>query len=202
METSVPNHHAHHRPFSGLSGFLIGVSFVFGRDQVGEFAADVAGLHSGDRVVDIGCGPGVAARLARRRGAASVVGVDPAAVMLRLGRVLTPFGGAKFRHGSAEHLPLDDGSVDVAWSLSTVHHWQDLDAGLDEVRRVLVPGGRFVAIEANTTNGASGHGAHGWTDDQAEGFVTACRSHGFADVRTERRVADRRPRIAVVAVRS
>jgi ubiquinone/menaquinone biosynthesis C-methylase UbiE len=178
----------------------MGLSFAFGRDGVAAFAADLAELRQGDRVVDIGCGPGNAARLAARRGAASVVGVDPAEVMLRLSRLFTRSRRAAYRNGAAEHLPLADGSVDVAWSLSTVHHWTDLDAGLAEVRRVLVPGGRFVAVEACTTQGATGHASHGWTEDQAERFAALCGGHGFTDVRTERRTADKRARIGVVAV--
>lgn len=201
METRTPNHHHDHRPFAGLSGLLIGLSFVFGRDGVAAFAADLAGLKQGDRVVDIGCGPGNAARLAVRRGAAGVVGIDPAAVMLRLGRVFTRSRRVTYKHGSAEHLPLEDASVDVAWSLSTVHHWANLDDGLLEVRRVLKPGGRFVAIEFNTTPGATGHATHGWTDDQAERFAALLRENGFIDVRTERRTADKRARIAVAGAR-
>lgn len=201
METVTPNHHHDHRPFSGVSGLLIGLSFAFGRDGVAAFAADLAALQHGDRVLDIGCGPGNAARLAVRRGAASVVGVDPADVMLRLGRALTRSRRVRYEHGSAEHLPLDDASVEVAWSLSTVHHWANLDDGLREVRRVLKPGGRFVAIEFNTTPGATGHATHGWTDDQAEGFAALLRDSGFTHVRTERRTADKRARIAVVATR-
>ena len=58
--------------------------------------------------------------------------------------------------GAAEALPVPDDDATVVWSIATVHHWADLDAGLDEVRRVLAPGGRFVAIERQTTPGAAG----------------------------------------------
>jgi ubiquinone/menaquinone biosynthesis C-methylase UbiE len=193
----VPNHHAHHGGFSGFRGYLIGFSFLFGRDQVGGWAADLAGVQPGDAVIDIGCGPGGAARLAAKRGA-TVLAVDPAPVMLRLGRLFTRGRRVKYRAGTAEALPVEDGAVTVAWSLSTVHHWADIDGGLDEVQRVLQPGGRFVAIEANTSAGASGHG---WTEGQAERFAELCRDHGFVNVRIERGTADKRARIAVVAER-
>src|SRR5205085_5109982 len=86
--TAVPNHHHNHAPFAGWSGFVMAVTFAFGRNQTGGWAADLASVAKGDVVVDIGCGPGNAARIAARRGADAVIGVDPAAVMLRVGRFL------------------------------------------------------------------------------------------------------------------
>jgi ubiquinone/menaquinone biosynthesis C-methylase UbiE len=200
MHTAIPNHHHNHPGFSGLTGLLIGLSFACGRNQTGEWAADLAGVTKGDAVVDLGCGPGNAARLAVKRGA-TAIGVDPADVMLRLGRFFSIGRGISFRTGTAEHIPVDDAHATVVWSLATVHHWADLDAGLAEVRRVLKPGGRFVAIEADTKPGATGHASHGWTDDQAERFAALLRDHQFTDVRVERGTADRRARLAVVAVR-
>ncbi len=60
----VPNHHAHHRGFSGLTGWLAARSMSTGRTGNAELAIELTELRPGDRVVDIGCGPGVAARLA------------------------------------------------------------------------------------------------------------------------------------------
>ena len=66
-----------------------------------------------------------------------------------------------------------------------MHHWRDLEAGLAEVTRVLAPGGRFVALERLTDEGADGLASHGWTQAQAEAFADACRAAGFVDVRVE-----------------
>jgi SAM-dependent methyltransferase len=46
--------------------------------------------------------------------------------------------------GTAEHLPLASGAMDVAWLSAVVHHLVDLDAAAAEVRRVLRPGGRVL----------------------------------------------------------
>jgi ubiquinone/menaquinone biosynthesis C-methylase UbiE len=131
------------------------------------WAADLAQVTAGDVVVDIGCGPGNAARLAKQRGAVEVIAVDPAPVMLRVARLLTRGGRVRYELGSAEALPVSGDAATVAWSLASVHHWADVRAGLGEARRVLKPGGRFVAIESATTHGAHGLASHGWTDDQA-----------------------------------
>src|SRR5262249_26274652 len=144
-----PNHHARHPGFSGARGLAAALTFAVGRRPVADLAIELAAVGPDDDVVDVGCGPGVAVRRAAGR-AASVVGLDPAPVMLRVAGALTRLqrGAAKIRYveGGAEHLPLPDGSVSVVWSLATVHHWRDLDAGLAEARRVLRPAGRLLAI--------------------------------------------------------
>src|SRR5207244_5069284 len=134
--------HADHAGCSGLVGLVAALSMVVGRDRDARLAARLSSVQSGDVVVDIGCGPGVAARHAARLGA-GVTGVDPAPVMLRVARLLTRRSEpVRYVEGAAEALPAADGSASVVWSLATVHHWIDLDAGLREARRVLRSGGR------------------------------------------------------------
>ena len=105
--------------------------------------------------------------------------------MLRVALALTqgsPFAQpSDYLEGAAEALPLPDHSATVVWSLATVHHWQDLGRGLREVRRVLRPSGRLLAIERRVEPGPCGHASHGWTDDQARVFAEECRAAGFAD---------------------
>jgi ubiquinone/menaquinone biosynthesis C-methylase UbiE len=200
MAGGVVNHHADHPGFAGVTGLLAGLTMIIGRGTVARCAADLASVTQADHVVDVGCGPGTAAREAARRGA-RVTGVDPAAVMLRLARALTPDRAAiDWAEGTAEDLPLPDGSVTVAWSLATVHHWKSVTAGLAEARRVLAPGGRFLVIERRVRSGATGLASHGWTDHQAESFVAHCREAGFEDIRVERRTPGRRPVLVVTAV--
>ena len=105
----------------------------------------------------------------------------------------------RYAKGAAEDIPLSEGSASVVWSIATVHHWSDIDAGLREVRRVLLPGGRLVAMERRVEPGARGHGSHGWTDEQATAFADRCREHGFTDVRLERATIGRRSTVSVVA---
>ncbi len=50
--------------------------------------------------------------------------------------MLAQHRGHRRVRGVAEHLPFDDGAFDVALAILTVHHWEDLDAGLAELRRV------------------------------------------------------------------
>src|SRR5215469_14192041 len=199
-ELSVPNHHAHYPGFAGPAGFLAAASMVLGGKGNARLAERLSELAASDAVADIGCGPGTAARRAARLGA-SVVGIDPAPVMLRLARFLTPRStpAVRYAEGSAEALPLPDSSVSVAWSIASVHHWRDLDAGLDETRRVLKTGGRLVAIERLSRPGATGLASHGWTPDHASEFADRCRAHGFTDARVNRHGSGRRTKVSVTA---
>jgi len=197
-QTSAPNHHAGYPGFSGATGLVAALSMIVGRDRDAQLAARLSGIAAGDVVVDIGCGPGVAARHAARLGA-SVTGVDPAPVMLRVARFITrPADNVRFVEGTAEALPLPDDFASAAWSIATVHHWRDLDAGLRDTRRILRPGGRLVAIERQTRPGAHGHASHGWTDAQADAFADRCRDHGFIDVHLERTTTGRRSTVSIV----
>ncbi|MEV0669694.1 class I SAM-dependent methyltransferase [Mycobacterium sp. NPDC050441] len=176
------NHHADHPGFSGVTGMLCGLVFlVVGRAKA-RLAADIAQISSADHVVDVGCGPGTAARVAARRGA-RVTGVDPASSMLRLARMVTSKRAPiTWSVGTAEALPVADGSATVVWALATVHHWQDVEVAVTEAHRVLVPGGRLIAIERRSPDDATGLSSHGWTDEQAESFGALCRVAGFDDV--------------------
>jgi ubiquinone/menaquinone biosynthesis C-methylase UbiE len=181
----VPNHHAHLEGFHGWRGTMMAFLFLFRRSEDSQVACDVAAVSRGDHIVDIGCGSGVTVRSALKRGA-TVTGVDPAPVMLRVARLTTWRPSwrhhATWKQGTAESLPVADACADAAWSLATVHHWDDVDAGLAEVERVLKPGGTFVAMEGVRVVGATDHRSHGWTRSQADVFAEAMRSHGFTDV--------------------
>lgn len=196
----VANHHAHYPAFSGITGVLLGLRFAFSRKDRARVVVDLAEVSPGDRVVDIGCGPGNAVKFAARRGA-TATGVDPAPVMLRLARLLVRDRHVTWAEGSAETLPLPDGSATVAWSVATIHHWDDIEQGLAEVHRVLEPGGRFLGMERRATPGATGHGSHGWTDEQAELFADACRAAGFVDVSVGTHDVDHGPALLVRATR-
>jgi ubiquinone/menaquinone biosynthesis C-methylase UbiE len=191
--STVPNHHADYPGFSGIRGLLAGLTMLI------RLAADLTGVSKGDRVVDVGCGPGAAAREAARRGA-EVIGIDPAPVMLKLARRRTRRGASiTWTEGAAEAMPLPDGWATVVWSIATVHHWPDLDAGLAEARRVLAPEGRLLAIERRTRPAARGLASHGWTDAQADAFADRCRAAGFADACVETHTPARHTLLAVHA---
>ncbi|MED5811697.1 class I SAM-dependent methyltransferase [Mycolicibacterium sp. 050232] len=195
------NHHADHPGFAGVTGVLCGLAFlVVGRAKA-RLAADVAQVSPVDHVVDVGCGPGTAARVAARRGA-RVTGVDPSSTMLRIARLVTPKRAPiTWGEGTAEALPVPDGSATVVWALATVHHWQDVEAAVSEARRVLAPGGRLIAIERQSPENATGLASHGWTRSQAEAFGALCRDAGFDDMSVSESDSGKRAAWVVSATR-
>lgn len=107
----------------------------------------------GKRLLDIGCGSGF--RLPRYAEAArSVIGVEPDPDLLELARQRTEgFENVETRHGSAEHLPVADGSVDVAHARFAYFFGPGAEVGLDEVRRVLAPDGVLLVIDNSWKGG-------------------------------------------------
>jgi ubiquinone/menaquinone biosynthesis C-methylase UbiE len=200
VHDSSPNHHADHPPFAGLSGLVMALGFSVGREGDAALAVSLTGLRPDDRVVDIGCGPGTAVRRAARAGA-SATGVDPAPVMLRVARWFRGGDRVDYRPGRAEALPLPDGAATVVWSIASVHHWPQLEAGLAEVRRVLAPGGRFLAVERHARPGATGIASHGWTDEQADAFAARCGVAGFTGMQVSSHRAGKRDLVSVLADR-
>jgi SAM-dependent methyltransferase len=101
------------------------------------FAA--AGVGPGTRLLDVGCGPGLAAHLAARRGA-WVAGLDAAESSVALARERTPAGD--FRVGEMEELPWPDDTFDVVTGFNAFQFAADLVGALREAGRVARPGGR------------------------------------------------------------
>ena len=101
---------------------------------------------------DIGCGPGqLVIELARQTPHLHITGVDLAAEMLAQAQENAARAGVSeqitFRAGDASRLPFDDGALDLVVSTLSLHHWADPVAVLNEIQRVLAPGGAFLIAD-------------------------------------------------------
>jgi len=106
--------------------------------------ADLAGVRAGQRVLDVGCGPGaLTAELVKRVEPAAASAVDPSESFVEAARSRNP--GVDVRQAAAERLPFPDGSFDAALAQLVVHFMSDPVAGLTEMRRVTRPGGVVAA---------------------------------------------------------
>lgn len=127
---------------------------------------------AGRTLLDLGCGsgywlPGYTSE------AAVVVGVEPDPTLLPLAAARP--GGARVLHGSAEHLPLPDASVDVVHARFAYFFPPGCEAGLAEVRRVLRPGGRLVVVDNDHDAGEFAEllARNPWAAYQGSGGTTA-----------------------------
>jgi arsenite methyltransferase len=105
-------------------------------------------VEPGAVVLDLGCGAGtdllIAAQMTGPTG--RVIGVDMTAAMLQRGRASADamgLGNVELHESLIESLPLEDASVDVVISNGVIDLVPDKDAVLDEIDRVLRPGGRL-----------------------------------------------------------
>jgi len=98
----------------------------------------------GDVVLDLGSGSGYAGRALREtKDATRSYGIDASPRMARNARSYTDDNRSGFLNGDFEHLPFADGSIDHCWSMEAFFYARDPDAVLDELVRVLRPGGTF-----------------------------------------------------------
>ena len=165
---------------------------------VGEAIApllDEVKVSAGERVLDVGTGPGLVAARAADRGA-RVIGIDFSEDMLAEARRLHP--ETEFRAGSADALPFGDSEFDVVVGNFVLHHTGQPDRVLQEAFRVLRPGGRmaftvwadlskleafglfFAAVEAHAGAAELPHGPLFGVSDFAV-FHAMARDAGFRD---------------------
>lgn len=97
--------------------------------------ADFAGVTAGQRVIDVGCGPGaLTAELLRRLGPAAVSAVDPSEPFVAAARERHP--GVSVRRAPAEQLPFGEQAFDAALAQLVVHFMAHPVTGLREMARV------------------------------------------------------------------
>lgn len=165
-----------------------------------EMTLDEVALAPGDRILDIACGTGIVARVARERlgAAAVVVGIDVSAGMLAVARAAAP--GIDWREGNATDLPLRANErFEVVVCQQGLQFFPDKPAAAMQMRRALANGGRLAVTTwraddeipffrelrriAERRLGAIADVRHSMGD--ADALAALLRGAGFADVRTK-----------------
>jgi ubiquinone/menaquinone biosynthesis C-methylase UbiE len=107
---------------------------------------ELAAPHEGERVLDVGCGTGTLALLAKQAApGAELVGLDADPEMLARARAKPDAAGIRFEQGMADELPYEDASFDKVLSSLVFHHLPRpvKEGAAREIARVLRPGGEF-----------------------------------------------------------
>lgn len=108
-----------------------------------EAVFDSLSLTPGTKCCDVGCGSGMAALLASRRGA-QISGIDAAQSLLVIARERVASGD--FHHGDLEELPFPDGAFDVVTGFNSFQFAANPVVALSEARRISKTGGRIVIL--------------------------------------------------------
>ncbi len=117
-----------------------------GRDPSTEAFKAIDRAMTGDSdVLEVGCGTGVMAERINALAGVTLVAIDYSERFVEL----TAARGVDARQADVCYLPFEDDSFDVVYAGWMLYHVRDLDRALGEIRRVLRPGGTFVAV----TNG-------------------------------------------------
>ena len=119
--------------------------------------ADAAGIRTGEKVLDVGCGTGVLAReaLGRVGRDGQAVGLDPNEGMLAVAARTEP--NIEWRQGDAGSLPFEDASFDAVVSQFALMYFPDRAASLREMWRILAPGGRLAVAAWAALDRARGY---------------------------------------------
>ena len=160
--------------------------------EANRWMVDCLRVDREDRVLDVGCGPGLAVAYAAQAGATQVVGVDASPTMVRharrRNRGALREGRVEILRADAASLPLPDGHFTTAGSLNSLQFWPAPGRGLGEVYRVLAPGGRVAVVLMARSDEPAGQGGASlappeWVQETAE----LMQAVGFAILDVESR---------------
>lgn len=128
------------------------------------------------RVLEVGCGSGEMAERINALPGVSLVATDHSDALVELAAVR----GIDAREADICYLPFDDDSFDVVYAGWMLHEVRDIERALAEVRRVLRPGGTFVAV-AESEDGSAERRRHRFSGETGERML----SRRFSDVRRQ-----------------
>jgi ubiquinone/menaquinone biosynthesis C-methylase UbiE len=160
---------------AGVLGRLGGRIMARTNQWMAQRTIELLDVQPGDKVLEIGFGPGVGIQLLASSAASGwVAGIDPSQEMVEQATARNAAGigtgRVELRRGSVERLPFENDTFDKALAINSMQVWPDAVAGLREIRRVLRPGGRMVL------------GFTRYSGQAKEGLTETLTAAGLADV--------------------
>ena len=149
IKTAFTKLSAYHKAYS--SNYLWPLILPFRQLQLKQIAKKVAALSNCGLMLDIGTGYGyLPGEVAKRCPDVQIVGIDLGVELINDGiksiRDKRLTNRISFLRAKAEFLPFADNIFDMVVSTMSLHLWHDRQCGINEVRRVLKPGGRCLVL--------------------------------------------------------
>jgi SAM-dependent methyltransferase len=165
-----------------VSRFFFGLGGP-GAKEERQMTMSLLDVLPGDRVIDVGCGPGNYTRdLAALCGDGLAVGVDASEAMVAAAAKRGGRANLSYLRADACALPFRDGTFDVACSVGVIHMIEQPLSAVAEMVRVLAPGGRL-AIVASCARKDRQRGVRGGVTVFGRDELTAAlRDHGLIDI--------------------
>lgn len=138
-----------------------------------------------DSILDIGCGNGFVMKLLARKNNAALSGIDPSveiiAAALRRNRKQVIRKQMTFSCQNVGSMSFPDAAFSKAYTINTVYFWDDLDAAMAEIRRVMKPGGVFInTLYTNETLARFPHTRFGYKRFEAQQLIRAGEEAAFS----------------------
>ena len=179
---------------SGVCGALVGFAMANIYKERLDWTVETLDVRPDDHILEIGFGPGIAIqRVSTLAKNGFVAGVDPSRVMVRQAkrrnRAAIRAGRVEIQRGSVHELPFPTKRFDKAFAINSFHHWpRPQEANLNEVMRVLKPGGQIFIAEqphwvANETE----------AEKIADGYKDELIQSGFIQVEIKSKVMEPGP---------
>ena len=136
---------------TGWLGRLLVRAMNINHSKLTDWGLSHVSIGKHDTILDVGCGGGSTVhKLARIAAEGKVYGIDfseeSVTVSRRTNKQLIKMGRVEIRHGSVSCLPFSDAMFDLVTAVNTHNYWPDLVADMQEVLRVLKPGGKHMII--------------------------------------------------------
>lgn len=171
---------------SGLLGKIGGRILSITNKELNEWTVSLLEIKSNDKVLEIGFGPGVAAKMISSLiDDGLYIGIDPSEVMLSQARSrnddAVQNGNVKLIQSIVENLPMFDEPFDKIFSINSIIFWEDPIERLKDLRRQLTPKGQIAITLQPRSKGASDETAY----QESEKIIHYLEEAGFSEIRVE-----------------
>jgi ubiquinone/menaquinone biosynthesis C-methylase UbiE len=145
----VKNIHSQFAHPQGWVGRLVGMILALKNRKRNAWAISLLDIQPSDQVLEIGFGPGQAIQeVVKLAPTGFVAGIDVSDVMVsqasKRNAAAVRSGNVSLQQGAEAPLPFDENKFDKAFAVNSLQFWSNPISGLEEIRRVLKPGGRVV----------------------------------------------------------